>query len=76
MFQRYAPAEHLFHICYVAHTLISAQGKSLMQSIPDSILALESVTLSTHSELCRTASVLMDTYFGENNEGVEQDMLA
>jgi hypothetical protein len=26
--------------------------------------------------LCRTASVLMDTYFGENNEGVEQDILA
>ncbi|CAO3661973.1 unnamed protein product [Umbelopsis ramanniana] len=52
------------------------EGKSLMQSIPDSILALESVTVSTHSDLCRTASVLMDTYFGENNEGVEQDILA
>ncbi|KAI8577108.1 hypothetical protein K450DRAFT_253707 [Umbelopsis ramanniana AG] len=52
------------------------EGKSLMQSIPDSIYALESVTLSTHSDLCRTASVLMDTYFGENNEGVEQDILA
>ncbi|KAM3588498.1 hypothetical protein VKS41_000942 [Umbelopsis sp. WA50703] len=52
------------------------QGKALMQAIPDSIYSLESVTLSTHSDLCRTASVLMDTYFGENNEGVEQDILA
>lgn len=41
-----------------------------MESIPNAIDALEAITLTEDEELRRTASALMDRYFGEDIEGI------
>ncbi|RUS24672.1 hypothetical protein BC938DRAFT_473248 [Jimgerdemannia flammicorona] len=45
------------------------EGRKLMSSIPNAIDALESITLMEEEELRRTASALMDKYFGEDGGG-------